>query len=143
VSVTILSANFAIASKNNKNLLLKKLLLFLILGILAFGITNADDGNIRVDETSSTTLTLKKNNGRPNAPARYFIECEYSNAFIKFKFPSFVDGGDVEIENEDGIAFQSYVSAANPAVTLPSLTGTYIIRCTTDGGAIYEGTITL
>ena len=40
---------------------MKKLLLFLILGILAFGITNADDGNIRVDETSSTTLTLKKN----------------------------------------------------------------------------------
>lgn len=122
---------------------MKKLLLFLILGILAFGITNADDGNIRADETSSTTLTKTHNNGRPNAPSRYFIECEYSSTFIRFNLPPFVASIDVEIENEDGIAFQSYVSAANPAVTLPSLTGTYIIRCTTDGGAIYEGTITL
>ena len=114
---------------------MKKLLLFLILGILAFGITNADDGNIRVDETSSTTLTKTHNNGRPNAPSRYFIECEYSSTFIRFNLPPFVTY--VEIENADGIVFQSYVSTANPTIAIPSLTGPYTIRCATNGGAVY------
>lgn len=122
---------------------MKKLLLFLILGILTIGMTNADDGNHRADETSSTTLNKTHNNGRPNAPSRYVIECEYNSIFIKFKLPPFVESIDVEFENEDGIAFQSYVSATNPTVDLPSLVGTYTIRCTTDGGAVYEGTITL
>lgn len=105
--------------------------------------TNADDGNHRADETSSTSLTLKKDNGRPNAPSRYFIECEYSSTLIRFNLPPFVASIDVKIENEDGIVFQSYVSAANPTIAIPSLTGTYTIRCTTDGGAVYEGTLTL
>lgn len=111
--------------------------------VLAFS-TNDNSTPTRItDIVILTPQAPSKNPNRPNAPARYYIECEYSNTFIKFKFPSFVEGADVEIENEYGIAFQSYVSSANPAVTLPPLTGTYTIRCTTDSGAVYEGTITL
>lgn len=123
-----------------------KTVIFLIaslIPVLAFS-TNDDSTPTRItDIVILTPQAPSKNPNRPNAPARYFIECEYNNTFIKFKLPPFVASIDVEIENEDGIAFQSYLSATNPTIAIPSLAGTYTIRCTTDAGVVYEGTITL
>lgn len=123
-----------------------KTVIFLIASLVPVSALSTNDDSTPTRITDIVILTPQapsKNPNRPNAPARYFIECEYNNTFIKFKLPPFVASIDVEIENEDGIAFQSYVSATNPTVALPPLTGPYTIRCTTDGGAVYEGTITL
>ncbi|HAB40857.1 MAG TPA: hypothetical protein DCE24_03280 [Porphyromonadaceae bacterium] len=123
-----------------------KTVIILIASLVPISAFSTNDNSTPTRITDIVILTPQppsKNPNRPNAPARYFIECEYNNKFIKFKLPPFVESVDVEIENEDGIAFQNFVSAANPTIDLPSLTGTYTLRCTTDDGTVYEGTITL
>lgn len=138
-----MSAKFAIAKTYKTFFAMKKICLLLILGILTFGISYADNDGSKNEGTSSMTLVKSQHNGRPNAPSRYVIECEYNSSFIKFMLPPFVESIDVEFENEEGIAFECFVPASDPVVSIPSLIGTYIIRCTTDGGSVYEGIIEL
>ena len=123
---------------------MKSIALFLVLCLLSIGSLRADDENQNPNNSSSTTLIIKKDpNKRPNAPARYTIGCEYDNGILKFTLPPFVSWIEVEIEQYETVVFQTVVLSSFPSTAISGLSGECTIRCTTDGGAVYEGTIVL
>ena len=121
----------------------KVLTLFLLLCTLPLGIVFADDDNSSTNGNLSTDLTIKNPNGRPNAPARYHILCEYDAHTLTFTLPPFVSWIEVEIEQDETVVFQTVVLSSFPSTSISGISGECTIRCTTDGGAVYEGTIVL
>lgn len=123
---------------------MKSITLFLIMCLLSIGSLRADDENQNSGSVSSTSLIIKKEpNKRPNAPARYTIGCEYGNGILKFTLPPFVSWIEVEIEQDETIVFQTVVQSSFPSTAIPQLSGECTIRCITDAGAVYEGSINL
>ena len=122
----------------------KVLTLFLLLCIVPFVALFAEDGNNSPTETANKTVLIKKGTtGRPNAPARYYVLCEYDDHTLTFTLPSFVSWIEVEIEQDETVVFQTVVQSSFPSTAISGLSGECTIRCTTDGGAVYEGTIVL
>ncbi len=119
---------------------IKHLITILTLTISAFSVANTP--------TNSTTGILKqvpKSEQGKRAPSMTFIECESINRMLIFNSNFEYEFMYVTVEgsNNDNI-IEGTITPTEPYIFLPSsLEGTYTIRCTTDGGAVYEGTITL
>lgn len=123
---------------------MKGIISLIVMCLLSFGMLHADNEDSKTEGQVSTSLIIKKDpSKRPNAPARYTIECVYDNGLLKFTLPPFVSRIDVEIEQDETVVFQTVVQSSFPSTPIPALSGECTIRCTTDSGAVYEGTITL
>ena len=95
-------------------------------------------------KASTTLYEIKNFSGKKRIPPQRFIQCEVVDDMIFFD-PNFdYDCMNVEITGTEisGI-IQKKFTVFEPYVIIPLLTGECTIRCTTDGGAVYEGTIVL
>lgn len=90
----------------------------------------------------TSVLTVKKGDPhRPGKPSTNIILCTYENGILVFDANFEYEYMEVEISASE--SFSNILTSLQPFIEVPLLTGTYIIRCTTDGGTVYEGTITL
>lgn len=121
---------------------MKKFFSFLFLLTVCLNFAIADDYNLN-NGSSSASLKKEHNPERPNAPARYAIECEYSAGNLLFNLPPFVAWGYVEILDGTSTVFDGMVYAEKPLLSIPELHGIHTIRFTTDSGAVYSGSIML
>lgn len=95
-----------------------------------------------VQQNTTTILTTKKGvNDRPQIPSRNHIICTYENGGLVFD--ANFEYGYMEVEVSGSESLSNILTSTQPFIGIPLLSGTYTIRCTTDGGAVYEGSITL
>lgn len=101
----------------------------------------------KVTDTSSKSTVLQRiytpGHGKRIPPAT-FIYCEVVNEMVFFD-PNFdYDCMNVEVTGPEisGI-IQRKFTVYEPYVIIPLLTGECTIRCITDAGAVYEGSINL
>lgn len=93
-------------------------------------------------DSHSCTLKEKKNySDKKRVPSIRFIQCEAINEL--FVFETNFEYAYMEVEISGPESLSDMLTPTQPYIEAPTLTGTYTIRCTTDGGAVYEGTITL
>lgn len=91
---------------------------------------------------SSTTLNeITSLSGKKRLPSKRHIDCEIINNMLVFDANFEYAYMEVEISGPESLS--DMLTPTQPYIEAPTLTGTYTIRCTTDGGAVYEGTITL
>lgn len=118
----------------NKNV--KKYLIVLIASIASL-LSFAEN-----PDSHSCTLKEKKNySDKKRVPSIRFIQCEAINEL--FVFETNFEYAYMEVEISGPESLSDMLTTTQPYIEAPTLTGTYTIRCTTDGGAVYEGTITL
>lgn len=95
-----------------------------------------------VQQNTTTILTNKKGvNDRPQMPSRNHILCFYKNGFLGFDANFEYEYMEVVISGPESCS--DMLTPMQPFIEAPALSGTYTIRCTTYGGAVYEGTLTL
>ena len=70
-----------------------------------------------------------------------FIEYEAINGILVFKANFEYNYMEVEVSGSESLS--GILIPTQPFIEVPLLSGTYTIRCTTDGGTVYEGTILL
>lgn len=91
---------------------------------------------------SSTTLNeITSLSGKKRIPSKRHVVCEVINNMLVFDANFEYEYMDVEVSGSESIT--SVLTPTQPFIEVHFLSGTYTIRCTTDGGAVYEGTITL
>ena len=74
-------------------------------------------------------------------PPMTFIDCEIINDMLVFDANFDYEYMEVEVSGSESLS--DILTQTQPFIEAPVLPGTYTIRCTTEGGAVYEGTITL
>ena len=93
-------------------------------------------------DNNSCTLKEKKNySDKKRVPSIRFIQCEAINEMLVLDTNFDYVYMEVEISGPESLS--DMLTPLQPFIEAPSLSGIYTIRCTTDGGAVYEGTITL
>ena len=121
---------------------LKVLLTFIVLALASPTLLQAEkDGSGNVP-SETIVLRPKEPKGRPNAPSRIRIECNYYGDTLEFTFPANVEMMFVELINEEN-STAGIVYSDSPNFELPPLCGEFEIRCTTDDGKTYYGMIQL
>lgn len=96
-----------------------------------------------IQKTDLKPITTKPAK-RPNAPARWFIECTYTNDYLFFSLPEIIESADVTITAGQTIIANATVSNSAPAIQLQAPTpGDYLITAIADSGTTYEGTLTI
>lgn len=121
--------------------MIKKFTCLLLLLVSSFAGMNM---NLLADEpdNNKTTLTQVQNaNNKKRIPSRTIIECEAINGVLVFNANFDYEYMDVEVSGPESIL--DVLTPTQPFIEAPTLPGTYTLRCTTDGGTVYEGTITL
>lgn len=121
--------------------MMKKLLSILIIisvHFLSLNFVNAEE-----PQTNKTGLLTKhqESNNKKRLPSRTYILCEAINGMLVFDANFEYVYMEVEISGPESLS--DMLTPLQPYIEAPALTGSYTIRCTTDGGAVYEGTITL
>ena len=95
-----------------------------------------------VQQEATTILKKKKEvNDRPQIPSRNHIICTYENGGLVFDANFEYEYMEVEVSGSE--SFSDILTPTQPFIEVSLLSGIYTIRCTTDGGTVYEGTITL
>lgn len=90
----------------------------------------------------TSVLTVKKGDShRPGKPSTNIILCTYENGILVFDANFEYEYMEVEISGSE--SFSDILSPTQPFIEAPALPGTSTIRCTTDGGVVYEGSIIL
>lgn len=98
-------------------------------------------------ESSSTSTRLQRTyipgHGK-RVPNKLFIECILINNFVTFEANFDYEYMTVEItsNNTSGV-IENVIIPFEPYVLISDLSGECTIRCTTDGGAVYEGILIL
>lgn len=95
---------------------------------------------------NKTTLTqLRSSNDKKRIPSRTFIECEAINGMLVFDANFEYEFISVSVIGEDATtSIEGTITPIQPYIIIPAfMIGEYSIQCTTEGGAVYEGTITL
>lgn len=91
---------------------------------------------------SSTTLNeITSLSGKKRIPSKRHVVCEVINNMLVFDANFEYEYMDVEVSGQESIL--DVLTPTQPFIEAPTLQGTYTIRCTTNGGTVYEGTITL
>lgn len=91
-------------------------------------------------------LTVKRGDShRPGKPSNNIILSTYENGVLVFDANFEYEYISVSVIGEDNTTpIEGTVTPLQPYIITPaSMIGEYSIQCTTDGGAVYEGTITL
>ena len=89
----------------------------------------------------TSVLTVKKGDShRPGKPSTNIILCTYENGILVFDANFEYEYMEVEVSGAETLS--DILTPTQPFIGAPDLPGTYIICCTTDGGAVYEGYIT-
>lgn len=92
----------------------------------------------------SVKLEQRTPKKRPNAPARWFIECTYANDYLFFSLPEIIESAEVTITSGTTIIANATVSNSAPAIQFQAPTpGDYLITAIADSGTTYEGTLTI
>lgn len=97
-------------------------------------------------ETASGRLILIKSPSRgKRMPPMTFIDCEVINDMLVFDANFEYENINVTVSGTNlAVPIEGIFSKFEPYIVFPStLTGEHKVRCTTDSGAVYEGTITL
>ena len=97
-------------------------------------------------ENNKTALTqLRSSNDKKRIPSRTFIECEAINGMLVFDANFEYEFISVIVRGEDiTTPIEGIITPIQPYIITPSsMIGEYSIQCTTNGGAVYDGTITL
>ncbi len=106
------------------------------------------DLKILADEpgNNKTTLTqLRSSNDKKRIPSRTFVECEAINGMLVFDANFEYEFISVSVIGEDATtSIEGTITPIQPYIIIPAfMIGEYSIQCTTEGGVVYEGTITL
>lgn len=93
--------------------------------------------------TSSKSVRLRNNttNNKPQAPARYYVECIYSAGYMEFTFLPEITSMHIVLSNEDVPVWEGDITPESPSVAIPILYGEYEVTCVTDDGREFGGTI--
>ncbi len=87
-------------------------------------------------------LTVKRGDShRPGKPSNNIILSTYENGVLVFDANFEYEYMEVEVSGAE--SFSDILTPTQPFIEVSLLSGIYTIRCTTDGGTVYEGTITL
>lgn len=102
--------------------------------------------NFALADTPPTPSSTKLNeitslSGKKRIPSKRHVVCEIINNMLVFDANFEYEYMDVEVSGPESLS--DMLTPLQPYIEAPALSGTYTIRCTTDGGAVYEGTITL
>lgn len=95
-------------------------------------------------QTSIKLYEVTRDSGKKRIPPQRFIQCEVIDDMIFFD-PNFeYDCMSVEITGAEisGVIERRF-TIFEPYVIIPQLSGECTIRCTTETGAVYEGSIVL
>lgn len=97
------------------------------------------------ESQSSAEYTYRlypKSSGRPNAPARYYIECRCSSRYLELVLPPWIESVDISIAMSGGfVIWTGYLTSDKPYTDLPLLFGEYTITCVADDSSIFTGSI--
>lgn len=120
---------------------MKKLLSILIIisvHFLSLNFVNAEE-----PQTHKTGLLTKhqESNNKKRLPSRTYILCEAINGMLVFDANFEYEFMEIVVSGPESLS--NFLTPLQPSIEAPTLQGTYTIRCTTEGGAIYEGAITL
>ncbi|HAB41297.1 MAG TPA: hypothetical protein DCE24_05520 [Porphyromonadaceae bacterium] len=125
--------------------MMKKLLSILIIisvHFLSLNFVNAEE-----PQTNKTGLLTKhqESNNKKRLPSRTYILCEAINGMLVFDANFEYECISVSVSGEDATTpIEGTITPFQPYIIIPSsMIGEYSIQCTTEGGAVYEGTITL
>lgn len=122
---------------------IKRLLLLLV--VLGYFSISAfpQDGTPQQSSKTITLYLMGANKGK-RIPPKTYINCEVVNEMIFFD-PNFdYDCMNVEVSGtEIGGVIERRFTIFEPYVIIPLLTGECTIRCSTEAGAVYEGSIVL
>ncbi len=121
----------------------KRIFLTITAGLLfVSSLSVSADDPTNIQQEATTILKKKKEvNDRPQIPSRNHIICTYENGIIVFDANFEYEYMEVEVSGSE--SFSDMLTPTHPFIEAPDLPGTYTICCTTDGGTVYEGTITL
>lgn len=106
----------------------------LFIPLLLFAETPAESASGILHKVPTTS-------NKKRVPARTYIECSYENCMLVFDANFDYEYMEVEVSGAESLS--DILTPTQPFIEAPALSGTYTIRCTTDDGAVYEGTITL
>ena len=137
--------NFVGEPINNLNMKTIQVFLVIIMTLLFPVVTSADSKDRPKTSTKSKEVILtpiKTAHNRPNAPARIFIHCAYSDSEIEFTLPDGVVSVSVIIYNEEE-NLADIVTPENPVMDISGLTGECTIECTADTGTTFYGMLEL
>lgn len=121
----------------------KRIFLTITAGLLfVSSLSVSADDPTNIQQEATTILKKKKEvNDRPQIPSRNHIICTYENGCLVFDANFEYEYMEVEVSGSE--SFSDILTSLQPFIEVPLLTGTYTIRCTTDGGVIYEGTVSV
>lgn len=106
--------------------------------------------NFAFADTPTTPSSTKLNeitslSGKKRIPSKRYVVCEVINNMLVFDANFEYEFISVSVIGEDNTTpIEGTITPLQPYIITPaSMIGEYSIQCTTDGGAVYEGSITL
>lgn len=121
----------------------KKLINFLLLVSFTFiPCYPSERDNNNSENTKTVIIEPSRNDNRPNAPAKYGLQCFYGEWFLQIEMPADAASMIVVVEQNGVIEYEGMITRGNTYMQLPVLSGCYTIRCETDTHQFFTGVIT-
>lgn len=107
--------------------------------------SRSEPGDTSCETKFGRLILIKSPNRGKRIPPMTYIDCEVMDDMIMFDANFDYESMNVTVNAPNlTVPIVGSFSVFEPYIVVPSrLTGESTIRCTTDGGAIYEGTIAL
>lgn len=120
----------------------------LLLAVLSTNLSYATSGSqgSSSDDHKGSKIILypEKPAKRPNAPARFFMECTYQDNQLLFSLPVNIEAANISITGSNTSITSQRISHTNPCIQFsPELGGEYLIEARTEGGAVYRGVLSI
>lgn len=117
-----------------------KIFLILTLSLICLPVALADQQS-QEDTPNVVVLHVFPHKNRPNAPAKYFIECYYSTGYIELVLPDNITQVTVRIKQSEDIVWNGFITSEIPYSVIPDFTGEFTLECEDDEGRIFTGTL--